>query len=104
VSIRYNLRPLTRDETSAYIAHRLGVAGGGPAVEFSPAAIDVVHRCTAGIPRLINLLCDRALLGAYSERVHRITPDFVRGGAAGLDLAVPRSSFFRWVRRLRLAG
>src|SRR5687767_15921762 len=59
VSIRYELKPLTRDETGAYVAHRLAIAGGGAVVSFTPAALDLVHRCTDGIPRLINLVCDQ---------------------------------------------
>ena len=81
VSIRYELKPLTREETSAYVAHRLTIAGGGAAVSFSPKALDLVHRYTSGIPRLINLVCDRALLGGYSARTNRITPEMV-GAAA----------------------
>ncbi len=100
VAIRYNLRPMTRDETGGYVAHRLSIAGGASNVGFSPAAVDALYRCTAGIPRLINLVCDRALLAAYSEREHRITPDMVRKGAASLDLVVPRFSPLDWIRRL----
>jgi general secretion pathway protein A len=99
VSIRYNLRPLTREETGAYVSHRLTVAGGASAVGFSPSAIDVVYRCTAGIPRLINLVCDRALLAAYSDRACRVTRDMVRKGAASLDLVMPRFSALDRVRR-----
>ena len=98
VSIRYNLQPLTEAETSAYIAHRLTIAGGGAAVTFTPKAQQAVYRCTTGIPRLINLVCDRALLGAYSERAQRVTHDMVRKGAASLDLTVPRPSVLHWVR------
>jgi general secretion pathway protein A len=98
VSVRYSLEPLTRDETAAYVAHRLAIAGGGSAVSFTPKALQVVHRCTAGIPRVINLVCDRALLGAYSERAQRVTPEMVHKGAASLDLAVPRRSLFGWMR------
>ena len=98
VSVRYSLEPLTREETAAYVAHRLAIAGGGSAVSFSPKALQVVHRCTAGIPRVINLVCDRALLGAYSERAQRVTPEMVYKGAASLDLAVPRISMFGWMR------
>src|SRR4051812_26878145 len=57
VSIRHELKPLTREETSAYVAHRLTIAGGGASVSFAPNAIDLVHKCTGGIPRLINLVC-----------------------------------------------
>ena len=81
VSIRYELKPLTREETSAYIAHRLTIAGGGSIVSFAPKALDQVHRYTSGIPRLINLVCDRALLGGYSARTNRITPEIVTAAA-----------------------
>jgi general secretion pathway protein A len=98
VSIRYNLKPLTEEETAAYVAHRLTIAGAGAAVSFTAKALQVVHRSTAGIPRLINLLCDRALLGAYSERAQRVTPEMVRKGAGSLDLAPTRVSMLGWMR------
>lgn len=99
VSIRYELKPLTREETSAYVAHRLTIAGGGSVVSFAPKAMDLVHKYSSGIPRLINLVCDRALLGGYSARTNRITPEIVRAGAAGLDLVMPRASVLGWVKR-----
>ena len=99
VSIRYELKPLTREETSAYIAHRLTIAGGGSVVSFAPKALDLVHKYTGGIPRLINLVCDRALLGGYSARTNRITPEIVTAGALGLDLALPRASVVGWLKR-----
>jgi general secretion pathway protein A len=98
VSIRFELKPLTRDETGAYIAHRLAIAGAAAGVSFSPAALDLVHRCTTGIPRLINLVCDRALLCSYAERYTRVVPDAVRRAAVSLDLAFPRRSLVGWVR------
>src|SRR6476620_256328 len=73
VSIRYQLRPLSRDEVAAYVAHRLNVAGGSAAVTFHPKALDMVHRRASGIPRLVNLVCDRALLAAYSARTNKVT-------------------------------
>src|SRR5690349_10075137 len=81
VAIRYDLKPLSPEETSAYVQHRLSVAGGGSAVTFMPKALAGVHRYTAGIPRLINLLCDRALLSAYSNHTPRIVPAFVESAA-----------------------
>jgi general secretion pathway protein A len=98
VAIRYSLKPLTAEETAAYVAHRLSIAGGGSAISFTPKALHVVHRCTTGIPRVINLLCDRALLGAYSERARRVTPEMVRKAAASLELAAPRRSMFGWAK------
>ena len=98
ISIRYTLQPLTREETGAYIAHRLAIAGGGASVTFAPEALNLVHRCTGGIPRLINLVCDRALLAAYSERAATIVPMMIRRAATSLDLAIPRHSMFGWMR------
>ncbi|HEX2122636.1 MAG TPA: AAA family ATPase, partial [Thermoanaerobaculia bacterium] len=89
VSIRYELKPLTGEETAAYVGHRLAIAGGGAAVSFTPRALELVHRYTGGTPRLINLLCDRALLGAYSDRSTRIVPAMVRKAAGSLDLVMP---------------
>src|SRR5213596_258860 len=66
VSIRYQLEPLERETVGAYVAHRLTIAGGGQSVSFMPKALRQVHRRSGGIPRLINLICDRALLTANS--------------------------------------
>src|SRR3954465_1616629 len=67
VSIRYQLDPLDRDGVGSYIAHRLTVAGGSGGVRFTARAVERIHRLTAGIPRLINLVCDRALLAGFAE-------------------------------------
>jgi general secretion pathway protein A len=99
VSIRYELKPLTRDELAAYIAHRIQVAGGLSAVSFTPKALHAVHQFTGGIPRLINLVCDRALLGAFSARVNRVTHDLVERAAETLDLRPAERSRFGWFRR-----
>lgn len=98
VSIRYELKPLSREETSAYVAHRLTIAGGGAVVSFAPKALDLVHKYTGGIPRLINLVCDRALLGGYSARTSRITPAMVKHAAGGLDLTLPGRPAIKWIR------
>jgi general secretion pathway protein A len=99
ISIRYQLEPLSRAEVAAYIHHRLAVAGGASAVSFTPAALRLIHRLSGGIPRLINLLCDRALLGGYAERTDRIGVDLVRKAAAGLDLQRPARGVWSWCRR-----
>ena len=103
VAIRYDLKPLSAEETSAYVQHRLSVAGGGAAVTFGSKALARVHRYTGGIPRLINLLCDRALLSAYSAHATRIGPQFVHGAAESLELRHPKRTLRAWVRE-RLAG
>jgi general secretion pathway protein A len=99
VSIRYQLRPLSRDEVAAYVSHRLTVAGGAASVTFHPKAFDMVHTRTQGIPRLINLVCDRALLAAYSARSNRVSADMVYQAAESLELVEERSSRFSWFRR-----
>lgn len=67
ITARYHLLPLTAPEVSAYMAHRLDVAQGDISI-FSPAAVRTVHRITAGIPRVINLLCDRALTLSFTKQ------------------------------------
>lgn len=66
ITARYHLKALNKDEVKAYIRYRLGVAGQ-KRVLFKPAAINMAYKKSRGIPRLINLICDRALLGAYSQ-------------------------------------
>jgi type II secretory pathway predicted ATPase ExeA len=89
VSIRYELKPLDGDTVSAYVAHRLTIAGGNASVTFTPKALRQVHRWSAGIPRLINLICDRALLAAFSVRADRVTPDMITQAAGSLDVQTP---------------
>lgn len=89
VSIRYQLEPLDRDTVAAYIAHRLTIAGGSAAVTFTPKATDEVHRLSGGIPRLINLICDRALLAGYSLQTTRITDEMVVHAGNSLDIVPP---------------
>ena len=67
ITSRYHLMPLHREDIKQYIEHRLTVAGGGSRQFFSDAALKYIARLSKGIPRIINLLCDRALLGAYAE-------------------------------------
>jgi len=99
VSIRYQLKPLTRDEMAAYITHRLHVAGGDHAVSFTPKALQYVHQYSGGIPRLVNLVCDRSLLGAFSARSNKVTHDLVERAAETLDLQPVERSRFAWLRR-----
>ena len=98
VSIRYELQPLDEDAAAAYVAHRLAIAGGS-AVTFSGRALALVHALSGGIPRLINLICDRALVAGYSLRTSRITPEIVRHAAEGLELASRRSPRLDWLKR-----
>jgi len=100
IAIRYQLKPLLPAEVTAYIAHRLAIANSTRTVMFTPKALGLVHESSGGIPRLINLVCDRALLGGFAARTTRIDADIVSKAAEGLDLvAVPqRRSWWRFGR------
>ncbi len=80
VTGRYHLSPLDRAETLGYVRHRLGVAGA-PQDIFSDRALAEVHRLSSGIPRVINVCCDRALLGAYTRETRKIGAALVRRAA-----------------------
>lgn len=77
ITARYHLLPLSRPETCAYIRHRVRVAGGGDTL-FTPAAMRRAHRWSSGVPRMINVICDRALLGAYAHEQDHIDAATVR--------------------------
>ncbi len=73
VTARYHLEPLLLHNISAYLSYRLAKAGVERPL-FSPAAIKKLYRLSGGVPRLINLISDRALLGAYSRGEHQVNP------------------------------
>jgi general secretion pathway protein A len=76
ISVDYHLQPLSEDETANYIRHRLKVAGGRPDI-FTDVACQAVHRYSNGVPRLINLLCDNALVYGYAEQKQHIDANLV---------------------------
>ena len=92
---RYHLEPLSRDETAQYIEHRLRVAGALGEV-FDNAAKREVYRLTGGVPRLINVICDRALLGAYSRETRRVSRRLVRRAAAEIKGIPYTAPLLRW--------
>jgi general secretion pathway protein A len=80
VTGRYHLMPLSREETQGYVRHRLRVAGAAAEI-FTMRALQEVHRLTGGVPRVINVTCDRALLGAYTQETLKVTPALIRQAA-----------------------
>ncbi|WP_150913302.1 ExeA family protein [Marinobacter halotolerans] len=84
VTARYHLEGLERREIDAYVRYRLGVSGLKGEI-FSEGAIKALYRHSGGIPRLINLICDRALLGAYAQGEHHITAGHIRKAAAEVN-------------------
>jgi general secretion pathway protein A len=100
ITARYNLRPLDRDETEAYIRHRLQVAGLPANQElFPPRVVTQIYRATRGIPRLINLVCDRVLLGSYGQNQSRVSMKMLRQAlreVMGEEGGVRRAASWRW--------
>ncbi|MDB5754165.1 MAG: peptidoglycan-binding protein [Massilia sp.] len=98
VIARYHLGSLSEHETAAYVAHRLAVAGAGAASPFPRALMAQIYRLTHGVPRRINLLCDRALLGAYVENAREVTRAILRKSADEVFGAhtAPRPAARRW--------
>ncbi|NIV17608.1 MAG: AAA family ATPase [Woeseiaceae bacterium] len=92
---RYHLEPLSRDETAQYVEHRLKVAGAVGEV-FDPGAKREVFRYSEGVPRLINVICDRALLGAYSGEERRISRRLIREAADEVAGQTKKTSWTQW--------
>lgn len=91
IAVRFHIHELTRTETTQYISHRMSVAGAAHTVTWSPRALKLIHQYTGGIPRRINLLCDRILMTAFVRETHRVRAALVRRSVQ--DLASP------WVPR-----
>jgi general secretion pathway protein A len=92
ITARYHLGPLSRTEVAAYINHRLSVAGHRHKL-FGDPVIEKVYRYTGGIPRLINVLCDRALLGTYVQGLDKVSAATVKSAAREvLSFDTPPSS------------
>lgn len=87
IAVRYHLRPLESDEIEPYIYHRMRVAGLSVPVEFTPKAIDLLCDFTGGVPRKINLLCDRALLAGYVASAYAIDDAIIRAAALEVGAA-----------------
>jgi general secretion pathway protein A len=78
ISIRHHLLPLNRMEMESYIYQRLIVAGAQGGITFSKSALDEIYKLSGGTPRLINLLCDRALLGGFVEQTYYIDKGIIK--------------------------
>ncbi|MFZ7127479.1 MAG: AAA family ATPase [Desulfobacterales bacterium] len=101
---RYHLTPLSRDETAAYVRHRLRVAGCAADL-FTRGAHRAIYRRSGGIPRLVNVLCDRALLGAFARRKPRIDGTLVRAADLDIQGGRARDPIRRsWLHRMVMAG
>ena len=87
ITVSYELSPLTLDETRQYIGHRLKVAGASRPI-FTPEAIRLIHGHSRGYPRLINIICDHALMSGYSRGVDRIDETIIKECGNELRIAI----------------
>lgn len=95
ITARYHLAPLNQQETAEYVRHRLSVAGQ-PRCPFTPAALRSLHHASAGVPRLINIIADRALMAGYAREADQIKPSMVRLAASEVTSGGPPERR-RWV-------
>ena len=92
IALSYELSPLTADETPQYIGHRLNVAGSTRPI-FTPGAIRLIHRYSRGYPRLINIICDHALMSGYSRGVDQIDEKIIKECGDELKVAIGSNPF-----------
>ena len=98
IVIRHYLLPLTQEETESYIYQRLLVAGAHGGITFSKSALNEIYKFSKGTPRLINLLCDRALLGGFVEETNHIDKEIIQKAQKSLlgeeaESARPRARY-----------
>lgn len=102
INLNYHMRPMTQQETDDYITHRVNVALRKPKPLFTPAAMKLVYRHSRGIPRLINILCDRSLLVAFSLDRKNVTPVSISAAIEELNLTPPPPSWSDRMSAIRL--
>jgi general secretion pathway protein A len=86
LTLRAKTHPLTLDETQAYVTQRLRIAGGDGRQIFDPEAVAAIHRYAGGIPRVVNLLCEHALVSAFVDQQPVVSPAVVETVARDFDM------------------
>jgi general secretion pathway protein A len=102
ITLRLRLLPITRTETENYVHQRLTVAGGRGNITFSKSAFNKIYRFSKGTPRLINLICDRALLSGFVDQTYHIHKGIVKKALwnlTGSDMNSTRYRFLTFLRR-----
>ena len=94
ITIQWELLPLNLEETRGYIKHRLNVALGKGKVSFSNSAVETVFRYSHGIPRMINVICDRTLLIAFTESTKKINTQIVKTAVQDIGSLAPIESWY----------
>jgi general secretion pathway protein A len=91
VAVRCSLGALRMRETAAYVAGRIAVAGGQAAKVFTPEAVELIHACSQGVPRLISVICDNALVTGFAADERPIGRQTVLDVCRDLDVTIPES-------------
>ena len=102
ISLSCHLVPLSKVETREYIRHRIHIASRKPGLVFTPIACRAIFKYSKGVPRLINIACDRTLLTAYSKGTHSITYAIVKRALGELDnqpnrIRIKRFNWEKWI-------
>jgi len=105
IAIRHHLRPLTQKETESYIYQRLMIAGSQGGITFSKPALKEIYHFSKGTPRLINLVCDRALLGGFVGETSQIDREITKKARKELEgeESIPSAVFSNYFPPLRIA-
>jgi len=85
ISVRFHITPLDKDEVAEYVGHRLTVAGSDGRIRFSPDALEQIYGFSGGVPRLINSVCDKALLSAYVAETMEISGALIDKGIREIE-------------------
>lgn len=85
ITIRYHILPLDREEINSYIQHRLLIAGSGGEIKFSEDAINEIYAYSKGVPRLINIVCDRAMLLGYVKEIWTFGGELIKRTVAEIE-------------------
>ena len=104
IVVQVGLEPFKPSEVCDYIYHRLSLAGDAGALTFTPRACKKIAQLSGGIPRRINLLCDRALLAAYAKRTFEVTPKLVKEAAKDINREFPQEIVRRERRGIGWSG
>jgi general secretion pathway protein A len=86
ITLRCKTTPLSKEQTGEYIVERLRIAGASGALIFSPEAVEVIHKYSVGIPRVVNLLCEHSLINAYVEQQRSVAAKIVEDVAHEFQL------------------
>ncbi|HYS51508.1 MAG TPA: AAA family ATPase [Burkholderiales bacterium] len=97
ITFQHHLGTLTREETEYYLAHRLAIAGYSGEGVFAPGAVKRIYRASRGVPRLVNILANKAMMLAYGEGSRRVTAQHARAAAADTPASFTLSRAWLWL-------